>query len=388
MKSAIAALTLLTFFCAGAAHMATMDIANCDDLVAAAEATSEGDVEGQLSETEITCDGWTTVEVAQNRFSLTGQEETGHTFTGVRFAVAAGAALRVEVPAEFTGDTTQEVNGGVLHVADSGYTRFFKPVSMHDVGVTSPSADGMVNGGCIYNEGIVRFEDEFTAKGCKTLSPEESAYAGNGGALWNGAGGKVVFKGPASMIGCGELPVVEGFVQYPGLDGGAIYTLGQVSFFEDAEFVDNEGEDGGAIGIGSEGVVKFLKRAKATFDGNRSGGSGGHVYIDFSGSLVLRNTGLFTNGLADGSGGAISTDGEMLFVKHVDFLDNTSGAHGGAIATNFELISFLPEDATYEGNSRTNGDFDFECDNVYINGDADGGEDGFICLPFASTSAL
>lgn len=84
--------------------------ANCADLLAAAEATSEGDIEGQLSAAEITCDGWTTVEVAQNKLKLTTGQQTGagHTlFTSVRFAVAADAVLRVEVPAEFTGDTTQ-----------------------------------------------------------------------------------------------------------------------------------------------------------------------------------------------------------------------------------------------------------------------------------------
>lgn len=42
------------------------------------------------------------------------------------------------------------------------------------------------------------------------------------------------------------------------------------------------------------------------------------------------------------------------FVKHQDFLYNTAGAHGGAIATQFALIEYIPEDATYEGNSRTN----------------------------------
>lgn len=63
-------------------------------------------------------------------------------------------------------------------------------------------------------------------------------------------------------------------------------------------------QEGGAIKIGPEGVVKFLKRAKAVFDGNSSAGSGGHIAVD--GSLVLRNTGMFTNGYAGGSGGAIA----------------------------------------------------------------------------------
>lgn len=50
-------------------------------------------------------------------------------------------------------------------------------------------------------------------------------------------------------------------------------------------------------------MVKFLKRAKAVFDGNTSQRGGGHIAVE--GSLVLRNTGMFTNGVSGGSGGAI-----------------------------------------------------------------------------------
>ncbi|CAN0064480.1 unnamed protein product, partial [Ectocarpus sp. 8 AP-2014] len=115
--------------------------------------------------------------------------------------------------------------------------------------------------------------------------------------------------------------------------------------------------------------------------GNNSESSGGHINND--GTLVLRNTGVFSDGYAGGSGGAIYAGdfSSMLFVKHVDFLDNTAGAHGGAIATSYPNIDDLPEDATYEGNSRTNADSDFECNNVYVKGDAGGGEDGYICIP-------
>lgn len=64
----------------------------------------------------------------------------------------------------------------------------------------------------------------------------------------------------------------------------------------------------------------------------------------------------------------------------MDFLENTAGAHGGAIATNYDLIEFLPQDATYEGNDITNRDRDYVCKDVYANGSADGGEDGYTCL--------
>lgn len=62
-------------------------------------------------------------------------------------------------------------------------------------------------------------------------------------------------------------------------------------------------QEGGAICIGVDGELKFLERAKVTFTGNNSGTSGGQVNND--GTLVLRNTGVFSDGYAGGSGGAI-----------------------------------------------------------------------------------
>lgn len=69
------------------------------------------------------------------------------------------------------------------------------------------------------------------------------------------------------------------------------------------------------------------------------------------------------------------------WVKRVDFLYNTVGAHGGAIATNYDPIQCLPDDVAFEGISRTNADWDYECNNMYANGSADGGEDGYTCMP-------
>lgn len=70
----------------------------------AAESTSGGDIQGNVVEAEITCDDWTTVNVNQNKLKLVGMSTK---FDSVRFAVASGAVLRVDVPVEMTGDTSQ-----------------------------------------------------------------------------------------------------------------------------------------------------------------------------------------------------------------------------------------------------------------------------------------
>eukprot|EP00752_Nemacystus_decipiens_P002270 g2151.t1 len=393
MNSAITALAILAGCATAQPYVETMNVASCADLVAAAEATSGGDILGQLAEEYITCDGWTTVEVKQNKLKLVS-DLPRQTLTKVRFAVDSGAVLRVEVPGgalEFASsdpfdqsaasDLTQEVDGGYLYVAAGGRARFFTPaVFMYNGGVTtsSSSVESMNHGGCVYNEGYLRFEGGFTAGVCKTVPSDPSILQGDGAGLWNGPEGQVVFKGFTSFEGNGE-PTGLSKGGREGRDGGAIYNAGKISFFEPTEFIDNHAYQGGSIYNAEGAELKFLKRAKVTFDESYAQGNGGHIAN--YGLLVLRNTGWFHDGLSEGSGGAIYTLGEMLFVKHVDFIDNTAGAHGGAIATNYDLIEFLPEDVTYEGNSRTNADFDFECNNVYANGSADGGEDGYTCIP-------
>lgn len=59
-------------------------------------------------------------------------------------------------------------------------------------------------------------------------------------------------------------------------------------------------QDGGAIH--NVGTLKFLKSATYLFSGNESNGSGGHVYN--AGDIIFRARGVFTEGVAGGSGGA------------------------------------------------------------------------------------
>lgn len=90
--------------------------------MAAAEATSAGDIRAYINQEYITCDDWTTIEIKQNKLKLIGAL-TRYTLTKIRFAVASDAVLRVEVnggPIEFAGgfqgDDTQ-VGGAELILA-------------------------------------------------------------------------------------------------------------------------------------------------------------------------------------------------------------------------------------------------------------------------------
>lgn len=68
-------------------------------------------------------------------------------------------------------------------------------------------------------------------------------------------------------------------------------------------------QQGGSIFNAEGAELKFLKKAKVTFDESYAQGNGGHIAN--YGSLVFRNTAWFNNGLSEGSGGAIYSDGEM-----------------------------------------------------------------------------
>ena len=51
-------------------------------------------------------------------------------------------------------------------------------------------------------QGTIRFEDFFWASDCATVGGGESA-PGNGGGIFNGETGSIVFKGEMEMTDCG-----------------------------------------------------------------------------------------------------------------------------------------------------------------------------------------
>lgn len=93
----------------------------CEELQDAAQATSSDDVVGELTNSGVSCDAWTTFEIAANRLKLVAPEDSSSddvfVFYNVRFLVASAGTLRVLPRVEFTGDddepkVTGEWGGG------------------------------------------------------------------------------------------------------------------------------------------------------------------------------------------------------------------------------------------------------------------------------------
>ncbi|CAN0073460.1 unnamed protein product [Laminaria digitata] len=243
---------------------------------------------------------------------------------------------------------------------------------MHDVKVSSVPDEGSDTtsdqwfGGCVYNKGILRFDEGFDAADCFTDGGGESA-PGDGSGIWNGATGQVVIKGDVTFTDCGTRDI-------NGNNGGAIYNAGKFTLFDFANFMGNRSSAGGAIF--NIGVLKFLKNAMAVFSGSRASDTGGgHVKNETPGTMFFNGGASFTDGFSEDSGGAIWNDGTLRISKSAVFRDNGASGDGGAIFTRATSDLSLPEDTVFEENFVTSPNFS-DCENIYSFTD-----DSFECLP-------
>eukprot|EP00904_Undaria_pinnatifida_P011697 jgi/Undpi1/7658/HiC_scaffold_23.g10131.m1 len=318
-------------------------------------AVNSGDTDAVLTAEGIACDQWTTFEIKNNKLKLVAEDggsfadDQVYAFENVRFLVSSGV-LRADVALSFTtgeDNQRQEVDGGVLKVEEGGYARFREDVSMTSVTIMSVTDEGSDIssdrwfGGCIHNEGSIRFEDYFLAVDCATVGGGESP-PGNGGGIFNGETGDIVFKGKMKMTDCGTF-------DNEGNRGGAIYNDGKVTMFKSAKFFDNASAAGGAIK--NNGVMKFLKKSLAKFRGNRtydSGESGGQV--SNTGTLYFNGGVIFEDGFTEASGGAIANYDTVIIKLSAVFEDNVASEDGGAISSPFDATFVLPDDTVFEGN--------------------------------------
>ena len=89
--------------------LASLATGTCEELQDAAQATSSDEVVGELVNGGVSCDAWTTFEIAANRLKLVAPEDSCggddvFAFNNVRFLVASAGTLRVLPRVEFTGD--------------------------------------------------------------------------------------------------------------------------------------------------------------------------------------------------------------------------------------------------------------------------------------------
>lgn len=93
--------------------LASLAPGTCEELQDAAQATSSDDVVGELTNGGVSCDAWTTFEIAANRLKLVAPDGSSSdnvfVFNNVRFLVASAATLRVLPMVELTGGDASQV---------------------------------------------------------------------------------------------------------------------------------------------------------------------------------------------------------------------------------------------------------------------------------------
>ncbi|CAM9862197.1 unnamed protein product [Ascophyllum nodosum] len=357
----------------------TVSVGSCDDLQEAANATASDYVVGQLASGGVSCDSWTSFEINNNRLKLIAANDAASNdvfvFNNVRFVIGESGILRVSPSAEFTGadGSSQEVDGGVLNIAEGGRARFKSSLNTHDVRVLSVAVDGgdystdLWHGGCIYNNGKLTIDGDYEASECIARGGGGDSADGDGNGIWNGEAGQVVIEGKVNMADCGNREI-------EGNRGGAIYNLGSFSISSNASFTSNWGSGGGAIYNDVTGVFEFLDESMATFTGNRASDSnGGAVRNNLGGVITFKGGVIFTENYCEFNGGAIGNSGSLSISKSAAFVDNRSQSNGGAIYNAYGAELVLPDATTFEGNTI----YDWQdCENIY-----QVTEDGFECLP-------
>ena len=231
---------------------------------------------------------------------------TDSTFTG-NTAAAGGAiyntgTLTVEggnftdnsaAPADGSDVTVSNVGGAIYNADDAELsingTRFEGNTaaiagavnnqfdSSHITGITNAvfvnNTASLSAGGALRNQGGI---DSIAG------TTFEGNTAGNGGALWNGAGGTITSITDTTFTGNKSTD--------PAVGGGAITNAGEIAKINATTFTDNSAAgDGGAIyNVKSGGGTASITLSNTTFTGNTADGNGGAIYnggnLTFSGN--------------------------------------------------------------------------------------------------------
>lgn len=384
------------------AAQSVIEVVTCEELKQAVQLTADsGDHHVALAAGGVSCDEWTTFTIEHNKFHLVAEEGGSlpkrhvYALENVRFLVLSGV-FQSDVALSFTtgvGNMIQEVNGGLLNVAPGAHAHFESAVLMQGVTIEGVHRGGFDEtsgkgfGGCIYNQGSIRFEGYLLAKGCAIVGGQEG-IAGNGGGIFNGKTGDIVFKGRANISDCRttapavvddtDLDDASSLYKAPVNDmsrGGGIYNEGKMWMFKTANFLDNASGAGGAIF--NHGEMDFVQK-KALFIRNRSHGYGdcysGNDGRYFSGGQVL-NTGsitfdggvVFEDGRTGGFGGAIGNYGSVIINTYALFKRNYAGCMGGAISSPPNATFELLKDARFQANTVA---YDEAMCNNWVEGDS------------------
>lgn len=188
------------------------------------------------------------------------------------------------------------------------------------------------NGGSVYNQGEVVLANVIF---------DSNSTSGNGGAIYNAAGGVlVVSQGTFSK---NKAPLGVGY-------GGAIASLGNIAV-TGSVFTQNEARYGGGLFVGSSARADV---ANTVFSTNKAQMFGGGFYMNNDSSVITVTHTAFDKNTAT-SGAGLGRSGGTLTVQHASFTDNTAATQGGALNVSGVGTPVRVVNTTFSGNVASDG---------------------------------
>jgi CSLREA domain-containing protein len=270
---------------------------------------------------------------AANTDTVAGGCSAGHGADTIDFSVSGQINLGSTLPA-VASDLTIDGSSQSIIVSGQGTARVLEvgaDASLTLDGLTI--ADGVAaNAGGILNSGTLLVTNS-------TLSGNRTENFGNGGGIWNTAGGILTVE-DSTFSGNGAPEGTE-----PMTLGAGVYNDGE-ALVENSTFSDNDADHGGGVFNAAGGRLTVRV---SSFSGNSAGEGGA---INNRGPLSIENSAFFGNNTTIGVGGAISNrDGSALTVANSTFSGNC-GASGGGIANGATLTV---ANSTFSGNCADSG---------------------------------
>ncbi len=248
---------------------------------------------------------------------------------GTRLASDAdNSAAKLDIAATFENNTAAK-SGGAIYNTFYANNGLGKGDGVTVTGIFTGNKAG-VSGGAIYNDGATDKAGNFGG----VMTVNNAAFTANSA---TDEGGAIFNKGNMTVVGSkfADNNVVDGF-------GGAIKNNGQMTI-ENSVFEDNIAYSNGAVS--TSGKTGSTKISGATFKDNSALADGGAlglyldatvtdtVFEDNKSAFGVEVAGTKYDAASDANGGGALMVGQKATatLKNVKFIDNETGATGGAI---------------------------------------------------------
>lgn len=260
-----------------------------------------------------------TTVLSNNKAALNGGAISNVVVNYASATEAPSSKITLNGTAEFRNNTATAGKGGAIYndiINDQDVAVLMENASVTVTGKSTFANNTALEGGAIYNNGALSING-----GAVKLFSQNTATAGNGGAIYNNVG---------DLEFSGESVFMEN--KATGL-GGAIYMNGgNLSFNGDNVFMANTSSGDGAAIYNNGGNLTMAGSANV-FSTNISQGSGAAIYNNGGLASVIGGQFMVNQALGtEGKGGAIySTGKEGLNIENGIFKANVATVSGGAV---------------------------------------------------------